>query len=280
MTESPASTKGQLQEDVALAWSYAANAGLGPNLDAASGLAARQRAQQVSVARWYRYAMELLHDLECDRGRLEVAAEACRASCGPPAGTGVPRPGYREAARLVDLALEHLRRAEAEDPRGGGTRLMADLVRERTGDSEPYRQGLWHRHSWPRRLLRRVAPVWWYRRLGARFAVTMVCEPYDNPCLDELTMYAGRDRRYDIGHVVFQVCHECKAGFLAKMSVDEAYQGLGIGSRALAHLRAQVPGYRWSTTGQYITARTFWQRTARRAGGSYEASGPCDHIDP
>lgn len=142
--------------------------------------------------------MELLHGLECDLGRLEVVAEACRARCGPPTGTGVPRPGYREAARLVDLALEHLRRAEAEDVRGGRARLMAELVRERTGDSELYRQGLWHRHSWPRRLLRRVAPVWWYRRLNARFAVTMVCEPYDNPCLDELTMYVGCHRKYDI----------------------------------------------------------------------------------
>jgi len=107
----------------------------------------------------------------------------------------------------------------------------------------------------------------------------MVCEPYDNPCLNELTMYVGRDRKYDIGHVVFQVCHECKTGFVAKISVDETHQGVGIGSRALAHLRAQVPGYRWSTTGQYITARTFWQRTARRAGGGYEVSGHCEHID-
>jgi hypothetical protein len=179
VTESPAPAKDQLQEDVALAWSYAVNAGLGPSLDASSGLATRQRAQQVSIARWDRYAMELLHDLECDLGQLEVVAEACRARCGPPTGTGVPRPGYREAARLVDLALEHLRRAEAEGLRGGRARLMAELVRERTGDSEPYRQGLWHRHSWPRRLLRRVAPVWWYRRLNARFAVTMVCEPYE-----------------------------------------------------------------------------------------------------
>jgi GNAT superfamily N-acetyltransferase len=279
MTESPAPAKDQLQEDVALTWSYAANAGLRPNLDAASGSAARQRAQQVSIARWDRYAMELLHDLDCDPGRLEVVAEACRARCGPPAGTGVPRPGYHEAARLADLALERLRQAEAEDPHGGTTRLMAELVRERTGDSEPYRQGLWHRHSWPRQLLRRVSPVWWYRRLGARFAVTMTCKPYDNPRLDELTMHVGRDRKYDIGHVVFHVCHECKAGFVAKMSVDETYQGLGIGSRALAYLRAQVPGYRWSTSSQYITARTFWQRTARLAGGGYEASGPCEHID-
>lgn len=189
MTESPVSAKDQLQEDVALAWSYAANAGLGPSLDAASDLAARQRAQQASIARWDRYAMELLHDLECDLGRLEVVAEACHARCGPPVGTGVPRPGYREAARLADLALEHLRQAEAEDPRGGTTRLMAELLRERTSDSDPYHQGLWHRHSWPRRLLRRVTPVWWYRRLNARFAVTMVCEPYDNPCLNELTMW-------------------------------------------------------------------------------------------
>ena len=45
----------------------------------------------------------------------------------------------------------------------------------------------------------------------------MVCEPYDNPCFDELTMYVGCDRKNDIGHVVFQVCHECKAGFVAKM---------------------------------------------------------------
>ena len=64
--------------------------------------------------------MELLHDLECDLGRLEVVAGAAVLGVIRLTGTGAPRPGYREAARLVDLALEHLRRAEAEDFHGEG----------------------------------------------------------------------------------------------------------------------------------------------------------------
>jgi acetyltransferase (GNAT) family protein len=82
----------------------------------------------------------------------------------------------------------------------------------------------------------------------------------------------------DIGHVVFQVCRQCRVGYIGKISVDELYQDRGIATRAVARLRSEAPGYRWSTTTQYSTVRTFWRRTSRRAGGGYDTASPCDHM--
>jgi hypothetical protein len=104
----------------------------------------------------------------------------------------------------------------------------------------------------------------------------MTCGPYDgNPDLQQLTIMIGGQ---DIGRVIFQVCCQCRLGYVSNMSIDEPYQDRGIATRALADLRAEVPGYHWSTCGQRHTARTFWQRTARRAEGGYQTSKPCEHI--
>jgi hypothetical protein len=125
--------------------------------------------------------------------------------------------------------------------------------------------------------LRRASPIWWYRRLEARLTVTVVSGTYDNASYQERIFMIGNE---DVGHVVFQICRPCRAGYIGKISVYEPYQDRGIATRALADLRAEVPGYRWSTSGQYSTARTFWRRTSRQAGGGYETAGPCEHIDP
>jgi GNAT superfamily N-acetyltransferase len=105
----------------------------------------------------------------------------------------------------------------------------------------------------------------------------MTCGPYDGGSqYQQLTiMMGGRS----IGRLVFQVCHQCRTGYVAKISVDEAYQGRGIASRALWAVRAEVSGYRWSTSGQELAARTFWRRLARHRGG-YQTARPCQHIRP
>jgi hypothetical protein len=70
---------------------------------------------------------------------------------------------------------------------------------------------------------------------------------------------------HDVGRLVFQVCHVCRTGYVANVSVDEPYQDRGIASRGLAALRAATPDYRWATSSQRRDARTFWQLTGRRS---------------
>jgi GNAT superfamily N-acetyltransferase len=276
MTERSADDGTQQQADVELAWIYAANADLGPDPDEAAELSARQRRLQARAERHALYARDLLHDLGCDAGRIARVAQTCRARHATDVAHGAPGRGYETAAHLADVALEELRRAEAGGGHGGRQRLIAELTEERNRTPSPYRQGFWHMHSWPRRMLRRGNPRWWYRRLRARLTVSMTYGPYDNARFTQVTMLIGGQ---DIGHVVFQVCSRCKVGYIGKMSVYDPYQGCGIGTQALASLRKKFPGYRWSTSSQYTTARTFWQRTSRAAGGGYEAAAdPCEHI--
>lgn len=271
-------SEGQFQADVRLAWSYAINADLGPDPKAATDPAAQQRALQARADRHARYAQDLLHDLGADPDRLNTVAAACQAEHARRVADGhSAEGGYATAARLAKLALDTIRRAEADAGPAGRQRLIAELDQERAWSPGTYKQGLWHRHSWLRRLLRRGNPLWWYRRLHAALTETVTCGPYDGGSqYQQLTITMGGQ---GIGRLVFQICHQCRIGYVAKISVDQPYQDRGIATRALWAVRAEVPGYRWSTSGQELTARTFWQRIARRAGG-YQTAKPCQHINP
>ena len=78
-------------------------------------------------------------------------------------------------------------------------------------------------------------------------------------------------------------CGDCRIGFVAKLSVDEEHQDRGIATCALAKTRSRYPGFQWCTSGQYVTVRTFWARTARKSGEHYlppdDQLRPCSHID-
>ncbi len=105
----------------------------------------------------------------------------------------------------------------------------------------------------------------------------MTCGPYDGSNdFQQVTITMGEK---EIGCLVFQICSQCRVGHVANIAVDHDYQGRGIGTRALWAVRAEVPGYRWSTSGQDIAALTFWQRAARRSRAGYQTAKPCEHIE-
>jgi hypothetical protein len=70
----------------------------------------------------------------------------------------------------------------------------------------------------------------------------------------EIEMLIG-DR--EVGTFQYKLCHICRMGFVAKISIDVDQQGRGLGTRALEEGRRQAPGYRWWTSGQDATAKTF-----------------------
>lgn len=166
--------------------------------------------------------------------------------------------------------------------RPGRPRTAADeLTAENTWDPPPYRQGAGHRYIWPRRALRRFDPRYWVRRVHVRATIRMVHHPASHGDYQQIEMMLGD---VQVGRLDYMICTDCRIGFVGKISIDPDMQGRGLGTRALELARRQAVGLRWCTSGQYVTARTFWRSVGRRTGDSYQPANddlrPCAHMDP
>lgn len=254
-------------DDTEQAWIYALNAHLGPDPDALDDPVARRRAERARDDRVGRYAGFLASDLDADVDRLTAAASACRAIGG----------NHERAADLADLALELVVAAGADSDPAARARLLAELNPTPSGP-EPDQQGLWHRHRLPRRLLRRLDPRWWYRRAESAARVRLAPSPADGHAgYHRIEMLRGG---FAVGELSYRLCAQCEVGFVAKISIQPEDQGRGLGSRALQLARLHAPGYRWTTSGQALEAKTFWQMTARRTRRGYRVSSDPDSSVP
>lgn len=56
----------------------------------------------------------------------------------------------------------------------------------------------------------------------------------------------------------YQVCHSCRTVLLGELELVDDVQRHGIGSRVLARLRRDLPGYRWAITPEKPSAWPFW----------------------
>lgn len=259
---------GQFDGDVELAWSYAINADLVRDDTEVSA----QRVRELVDTRRRLYTSYLLYDLRCDPDRLAAVARECDARAAADDRPG----GYRTAAELADSALTLIREAEAVNGPSGRRLLLEELDADLTGRGTGNGAAAKDPHRRARRIMRRANPIWWFRRVRTRLTVLMACRDYPHGPYRELVMTMGGRQ---VGHVVFAVCPQCRSGYIAKMSVDADYQGCGVGTRALKCLRREYRGYTWSTSAQYSWSRTFWQMTARRAGGGYQQASLCDHLE-
>jgi len=257
-----------LAGDTQLAWIYALNADLGPDPDVLDDAVARRRAERARDNRVDRYAGFLVSDLGADADRLAAAASVCRAIGGNHGG----------AADLADLALELVVAAGADSDPAARARLLAELNPTPSG-CEPDQQGLWHRHRLPRRLLRRFDPRWWYRRCESVAMVRLVHHsPVDSPLgYQRIEMLRAG---VAVGELSYQLCAPCEVGYVAKISIQPEDQGRGLGSRALQLARLHAPGYRWTTSGQALEAKTFWQMTSRRTRRGYRVASDPDSAVP
>jgi GNAT superfamily N-acetyltransferase len=208
--------------------------------------------------------------LEADAERLAAVAEVCRAR----ADFNI---GYSLAVELAEAGFDAIRQTGADRSPRARRRLVADLKNQ--WETTPHRQRLWHRHRLPRRVLRRLDPRWWYGHWRAAREVQMVYHPARKGPTDyhEIELLIG-DR--EVGSFQFKPCRTCRIGYVAKISIDSDQQGKGLGTRALAEARRHAPGYHWWTSGQHATARTFWERMARRTGDEYQfaSRSVCPHM--
>lgn len=80
-----------------------------------------------------------------------------------------------------------------------------------------------------------------------------------------------------MGKLVYQVCNQCRRGYVRELNVYNPYRGLGLGSRVLRVARRGRDGYVWHTTPQYPTAGTFWTTV----GYDADSENVCPHMrDP
>jgi hypothetical protein len=256
---------------------FAVNAAL-PDLDtAATSPDALHRARQARAERYQRYARLLLHAIGPEPDRLTRLLDTCQEQAAAhqddPDG---PDPAFAAAVELTETALRDAVAADQAGPSGRDA-LVDELDREHSwGSAEPYRQGPWHRHSRPRRILRRASPARWWRRMRARRHLDLVDAPYgDRPLRKKISIQLDGA---EVGRLWYAVCDECRLGWVAKISVHDDLQGLGLGGAALAAAAGRAPGYRWVTTGQRHSAVTFWRQLGRHTGRGYSVGDPCSHM--
>jgi GNAT superfamily N-acetyltransferase len=268
-------TDDKFDDDVTQLWSYGTNAYLSYS-DGEAPATLRRRVE--------RYAKYVVAEFDCDGQRLAAALRRCREDAQLAQGEG--KPGWDDAIAIGEHAMALLHRHGAQVPGPARAALRSELEEWQFPTYDPYRQGLWHRHRLPRRLLRRLNPWWLARRRQVNDQVCL--EHY----MDELRGYecikihlrdktTGDRARSDVGRMYFKVCDQCRRVLLAKMSVDDDLQGLGLGTHAIDHAIDRTHDYTWYTTGQYDTARSYWQRIARRTGAGFrgpEAGVVCKHM--
>ena len=168
-----------------------------------------------------------------------------------------------------------------------GRALLARIERDLYGDPDAGNHWWNHlalalRNNRHLRQARRLNPLWWARRLRVR-GIDLIHHHATNAA-DVAKVVADLDGE-PIGRLTYQLCRPCHAGFVCKISVDDEYQGLGLGNRLIGEaLRAGPPadGYTWVTTMQYDTATGFWRTLGHRHRASFaEAEGnraPCPHM--
>lgn len=73
----------------------------------------------------------------------------------------------------------------------------------------------------------------------------------------------------EIGSVDYWTCHTCRRVLLGEIGLIETEQRRGTGTRVLALLRQQLPGYSWCTTATKIGSEPFWARIRQAHPGEY-----------
>ncbi|POX35892.1 N-acetyltransferase, partial [Streptomyces sp. Ru73] len=69
---------------------------------------------------------------------------------------------------------------------------------------------------------------------------------------------AGRS----VGRLEYQLCHECRRGWIANIAVAEHWRGSGLAREALHRALAPAAAYRWYTSRQTADGRRFFAAMA------------------
>ncbi|MGW3147269.1 hypothetical protein ACWDG1_21825 [Streptomyces sp. NPDC001177] len=80
--------------------------------------------------------------------------------------------------------------------------------------------------------------------------------------------------------LIWNICHECRCGVIAKISMIPEWQRQGLGRRLVRWALREGPGYEWVTSSQSPEGRRFFPVLARETGAALINRGKvCVHID-
>ncbi|OJF15214.1 hypothetical protein [Couchioplanes caeruleus] len=157
--------------------------------------------------------------------------------------------------------LQRLRDAGADRDEQAAAQFATRLREEMFPEPEPF--------TWANR----VAPERrWQRRVWVHARLRWRRQPPPHPGAHQLLLL--RLGAATVGRLDYQVCDQCRCGYVRQLDVSDRYRGLGLGTRAIRVARRGRDGYRWSTTAQYPTNGTFW--AAVRLPEDHE--GACPHM--
>lgn len=100
----------------------------------------------------------------------------------------------------------------------------------------------------------------------------------------------GQDAGYQVlkvcsraGHdhaiLIWQVCHQCRRGLIAKISMIPEWQGLGLGRRLINRALRDGPDYQWTTSSQSSEGQGFFPVLAKESGALLTVGPACAHIE-
>jgi GNAT superfamily N-acetyltransferase len=84
----------------------------------------------------------------------------------------------------------------------------------------------------------------------------------------------------DHASLVWNICHECRRGVIAKISMIPEWQRQGLGRRLVRWALHQESGYDWVTSSQSPDGQQFFPALARETGAALTNRGKaCGHIN-
>ncbi|MET9409521.1 hypothetical protein ABZX90_27710 [Streptomyces sp. NPDC002935] len=81
--------------------------------------------------------------------------------------------------------------------------------------------------------------------------------------------------------LIWNACHDCRFGMIAKISIIDEWQRQGLGRRLLLWALRESPGCDWVTSGQSPEAQLFFPAMARETGAAFTTNRgkSCGHLD-
>lgn len=149
----------------------------------------------------------------------------------------------------------------------------------RVSGREPWRElllrltrGRWpQRHGWP--VVPQLATPWQdtvsAERPGWRMRAANLRGRADD----------GLDRDEFVFEVDYQLCPQCRIGWVEQPYTLPPYQRRGLAAAGLAALRTENPGFTWHTLGGHINGSpAFWDTVGVGVPGGYRPRRVCEHV--
>jgi hypothetical protein len=154
----------------------------------------------------------------------------------------------RQAARLLALQADEVGYASGREPL---REALQWISRGRLG----------RRKGWP------VVPI-----LGT---------PWQDTISDERFPWRMRSANLNgalIFSVDYEICLDCRLGWVELPRTEPRYQRCGLAAAGLAALRAEKPGLAWHTLGGHeAPSRPFWAAVGANVPGGYQRLPLCPH---